>query len=318
MHAIIRPMKGDSARGLLAAGCLLAVACNGESGGPTAPSLGTTSSISVTYPADHGTIYIGDQVQFQATDSSTGSGTQAATNATWESDAPAVATVSSASLVTGVSAGEATMSAEVPAGGRGSLRIRVFPEFHGHWEGDLNVTGIAVPPDWQEMGEEDCSGLPDCASWIPLEVDFTQDGATVTGSVRSTFTAPPNYEWTVQSGTVAINGTLSLTSDDTAFRAPEATVEIRARLMSWESRADTPGVMTGTAVVQYSSDALSGSAEAEGCLEADNIIRECSGWRRQGGGSGSFGVRRGLLLRHRPGQASPVLSRSPEEGRIAW
>ena len=296
MHAIIRPMKGDSARGLLAAGCLLAVACNGEGGGPTAPSPGTTSSVSVTYPADHGTIYIGDQVQFQATDSSTGSGTQAATNAVWESDAPAVATVSSSGLVTAVSAGEATISAEVPAGGHGAQSIRVFPEFHGHWEGDLNVTMIAVPPDWRELGEEDCNGLPDCASWIPLAADFTQDGATVTGSVKSTFTAPPNYEWTVQSGTVSINGTLSLTSDEIAFRLPDDSVDIRARLMSWESRADTSGVMTGTAAVQYSSDALSGNPVLEGCFEADNVIRECSGWRRQGGGSVSFSTRRGFLL----------------------
>ena len=301
IHSIFHPMNGDLARGLLAAACLLAVACGGDSGGPTAPSPGTTSSVSVTYPADHGTIYIGDQVQFQATVSSSGTGTQAATNAAWESDAPAVAIVSSSGLVTAVSAGEATISAEVPAGGRGLLRIRVFPEFHGHWEGDLNVTGITVPPDWQELGEEDCNGLPDCASWIPLAVDFTQDGATVTGSVKSTFTAPPNYDWTVQSGTVSIDGTLSLTSDEIAFRLPDDTVEIRARLMSWESRADTPGVMTGTAVVQYSSDTLSGNAEVEGCLEADNIIRECSGWRGQGGGSVSFGMRRGLLLRHGSG-----------------
>ena len=93
---------------------------------PPAPSPGTTSSVSVTYPADHGTIYIGDQVQFQATDSSSGSGTQAATNAVWESNAPAVATVSSSGLVTAVSAGEATISAEVPAGGRGAQSIRVF------------------------------------------------------------------------------------------------------------------------------------------------------------------------------------------------
>ena len=153
-----------------------------------------------------------------------------------------------------------------------------------------------MPPDWRELGEEDCNGLPDCASWIPLAADFTQDGATVTRSVKSTFTAPPNYEWTVQSGTVSINGTLSLTSDEIAFRLPDDSVDIRARLMSWESRADTSGVMTGTAAVQYSSDALSGNPVLEGCLEADNVIRECSGWRRQGGGSVSFSTRRGFLL----------------------
>ena len=294
-------MQADSARGLLAAACLLAVACGGDSGGPTAPSPGTSSSVSVTYPADHGTIYIGEEVQLQATVSSSG-GTQAATNAVWASDAPAVVTVSSSELVTAASAGEATISAAVPSGGRGSLHIRVFPEFHGHWEGDLNVTSITVPPDWQELGEEDCNGLPDCASWIPLQADFTQDGATVTGSLTSTFIAPPNYEWTVQSGTVSIDGMLSLTTDEITLRSPDDTVETRTRVMAWESRADTPGVMTGTVAVQYSSDMLSGNPVVEGCLEADNITRECSGWRRRAGGVGSSGrsvnadMRRGLLF----------------------
>ena len=298
------PTNWDPVRGLLAVACLLlAVACNGDGGGPTARSPGTTSSVSVTYPADHGTIYIGDQVQFQATVSSSGGGTQAAASAVWASDAPAVVTVSASGLVTAVSAGEATISAEVSAGGRGSVRIRVFPQFHGHWEGDLNVTRIAVPPDWRELGEEDCDGLPDCASWIPLAANFAQDGATVTGTVTSTFAAPPNYEWTVESGTVSFDGTLRLRSDETVFRlSGDDSVEIRSRLMSWESRADTPGVMTGTATVQYSSDALSDDAVVEGCLEADNILRECSGWRRPGEGAASLGAQRGSLLRGRSGR----------------
>ena len=232
--------------------------------------------------------------------SSSGSGTQAAANAAWASGAPAVATVSPSGLVTAVSAGEATISAEAPAGSRGSLRIRVFPEFHGHWEGDLNVTSIVVPPEWRELGGEDCNGLPDCASWIPLAADFTQDGATVTGTVTSTFAASPNYEWTIQSGTVSIDGTLSLTSDEIAYRVPDDGVEIRARLMSWESRADTAGVMTGTAAVQYSSNALSGDAVVEGCLEADNILRECSGWRRPGGRSIRHSRRAPRLSASRP------------------
>ena len=111
MHVTVRPTNRDPARGLLAAACLLAVACNGDGGGPAGPSPvspGTTSSVSVTHPADHGTIYIGDQVQFQATVSSSGGATPAATGAVWASDAPAVATVSPAGLVTAVSAGEAT------------------------------------------------------------------------------------------------------------------------------------------------------------------------------------------------------------------
>ena len=69
------------------------------------------------HEADHGTVYIGDRVQFQATVSSSGNGTQAATNAVWASDAPAVATVSPWGLVTAVSAGGATISAAVPSAG---------------------------------------------------------------------------------------------------------------------------------------------------------------------------------------------------------
>ena len=148
MQVIIRPMNGDPARGLLAAACLLAVACNGDGGGPAGPSPGspgTTSSVSVTYPAGHGTIYIGERVQFQAMAPSSGGGTQAAASAVWASDAPAVATVSPLGLVTAVSAVAATISAEAPAGARGSLRIRVFPQFHGHWEGDLNGAHSRFP-----------------------------------------------------------------------------------------------------------------------------------------------------------------------------
>ena len=68
-----------------------------------------------------------------------------------------------------------------------------------------DVTSIVAPPEWRELGEEACDGLPDCASWIPLAADFMQDGAAVTGTVTSTFTAPPNYEWIIQSGTVSID-----------------------------------------------------------------------------------------------------------------
>ena len=52
-----------SVRGVLVAGLLLAASCGGES--PTAPSA-TEATISVTYPA-RSTIFIGNQVQFEAT-----------------------------------------------------------------------------------------------------------------------------------------------------------------------------------------------------------------------------------------------------------
>ena len=188
-----------------------------------------------------------------------------------------MATVSSSGLLTAVSAGEATISAEVTPGGRGSLRIRVFPKFHGHWEGNLNFTRQTVSADWREFGYEECEGLDNCSSWVPLAADFTQDGAAVTGSVRTTFSAPPNFEWTVQ-GDVSIDGTLNLTFDEIALPI-EAPIEVRAMYISWKSRADAPGVMTGTAARQISSDALSGNILSEGCLGRAYKRRECSGWR---------------------------------------
>ena len=119
-----------------------------------------------------------------------------------------------------------------------------------------------------------------------------QEGATVTGTVTSTFAATPNYAWTVQSGTVSVDGTLSLTFDETAFRLPDDSIEIRARLMSWESRADTAGVMTGTAAVQYSSDALSGDIPRTRCRATPwwkGVSRRTTSFGSAPGGGGRVG-----------------------------
>ena len=120
-----------------------------------------------------------------------------------------------------------------------------------------------------------------------------QDGAAVTGTVTSTFTAPPNYEWTIQSGTVSIDGTLSRTA-----AVPVMTPAVSARDSQDIKRARISTSSSGT----HSSNALAGDAVMEGCLEADNILRECSGWRRPGGRTATLGARRGLLLRGRSGR----------------
>jgi hypothetical protein len=57
----------------------------------------------------------------------------------WLSDAPAVATVTGAGLVTGMANGRATIY--VVAGGRqGQQVIRVVPDYQGRWSGGLRVT----------------------------------------------------------------------------------------------------------------------------------------------------------------------------------
>lgn len=109
--------------GALAAAMLLPFGC-GTHDGPMAPTP-TATGVVVTWPSER-TLFIGDQVQFEANLVLSDGSTQAAENITWTSDATAVATVSASGLVTALAAGEASISAEVADGRGGSVRIRVF------------------------------------------------------------------------------------------------------------------------------------------------------------------------------------------------
>src|SRR5262245_305818 len=116
---------------------LAASACGGNGGSPSAPSP-TATSVAVTFPSG-GTIFIGAQAQLRATVTMSDGSTQDRTSsATWSSDAPAIATVATNGMVTAVAAGEATIAADVSV--RGTIRIRVFPEFAGTWVGSEVVT----------------------------------------------------------------------------------------------------------------------------------------------------------------------------------
>ena len=87
------------------------------------------------------------------------------------------------------------------------------------------LRGSACPRTGGNGARGNCDGLPERASWIPLAVDFNQNGATVTGTVTSTFAALPNYAWTVESGTISIDGSLTLTSDETGFGLRDGAVD---------------------------------------------------------------------------------------------
>ena len=273
-----------SVRGALVAGLLLAAGCGGEES-PTAPSA-IEATISVTYPAGS-TIFIGNQVQFEATVTLGDGSTQPAADATWSSDAPSVATVSPAGLVTAVAAGEATLSAEANPAGRGSLRIRVYPEFRGSWTGwwrvaDCTASGAAL---WVEL----CALLKSSSQGVagsPLRIDLTQDGGLVDGTVDlgelAVGGARPAEPFEVESGEVSIDGTLRLTLSTVTIA--EKGIELRAEVLSWETRADTPGRMTGQFQVELSvaGDSvllveLTGSLVIDGSLE--EVIRSASAAR---------------------------------------
>ena len=248
-------------RGVLAGCLLLAVGC-GDGDSPTAPSATPTpTGVAVTHSAES-TIFIGNEVEFEATVTLSDGGTQAASDVTWGSDAPGVATVSSAGLVTAIAAGEATISAEVAGGRGGFLRIRVYPEFQGSWAGggiatDCTATGDSL---WSVL----CAGFLDADAADrrgDAMLDLTQAEADVGGVVD----LGEDRRLEIRSGEISVDGTLRLTFDETTFAIEGA--ELNVEVLSWETRADTPGSMTGGFQFVYSWDLSTGSAVVDVVFE---------------------------------------------------
>ena len=215
----------------------LAAACGGDGGGNPAAPTRTTTSVAVTFPAG-GTIFIDDAVQFEARETLSDGTTRVATNVTWGSDAPAVATVSPTGLVTAVAAGEATIFADVNP--RGELLIRVFPSFGGTWPGGAIIVSC------EDSGTFD--GL-NCDPGKPFAVGdtfalagiFTQTGDSVSAEVD--YSANQDRSSTVTTtGTVSISGELRLADAESVPGFPAERTEQR----NWRSRSDVPGVITGT------------------------------------------------------------------------
>ena len=118
---------------LLVVLALVVTGCGGDSS-PTQPST-TTTAVTVTLSS---TVRMGQTAQASATEMLSNGQTRSITSG-WQSDAPAVATVTGAGLVTGVANGRATIF--VTASGRhGQQVVRVMPDYHGQWSGGLRVT----------------------------------------------------------------------------------------------------------------------------------------------------------------------------------
>ena len=227
----------------------------GGGGGATTPSA-TVSSITVSYPG--GPIYIGAQTQFQATTTMSDGTTQPAMNATWGSENPEVAAVSSAGLVNPLKAGEATIFAGVSP--RGSLRIRVYPNFGGTWSGTAVVVnceaagvfvGAICVDDAFSAGDifMHNSKLIQTNDAVDAEIMFG-DGTTARTS-----------------GTITVDGELQLPAGTLLPPIESAETQIR----TWRSRADQPSRMTGTYQLHVTIPGYTGSATISFRLE--NVIK---------------------------------------------
>ena len=245
--------------GTLAAVMLLPFGC-GTHDGPLEPTP-TATAVVVTYPSER-TLFIGHQVQFEASLVLSDGSTQSAENVTWTSNATAVATASASGLVTAVAAGEATISAQAADGRGGSVRIRVFPEFEGRWAGRGVANGCTATGDalWSAL----CAGFrassPDERA-DDAAFDLTQSGADVGGVVD--LGAERGLE--VRSGEVSVDGTLRLAFDPFPFVTDG--MELTVEVLSWQTRADTPRRMTGGFQLAYSRESSTGSAVVDITLE---------------------------------------------------
>ena len=237
--------------------CIASSACGHQS--PTAPAPGVTG-ISVTFPAG-GTIYIGATAQFQAEETLSDGATRPVA-AIWSSDTPAVAAVATTGVVTAVGAGEATLTAEANAR-RGTLRIRVYPNFSGTWSGvesaiscdDSGVfEGVCSDPDFYTSGDR-----------FLHRSSYTQTDTVVstTLDLGGGFTASGP-------GIVSVPGALELPR--TRVRPEEG--DIKLDIENLRFRSDVPARLTGTYAARFSASGVEGSVVV-GC-RLESVIRTVS------------------------------------------
>lgn len=201
--------------------CLLAAACHKT---PQAPSP-TVSTLALSPATD--LIRIKATERFSATATYT-SGSVEAVTPSWASDNAAVATVDGTGTVTGMSSGQANITASFQ-GKTASRALRVVPDYVGTWAGTWTVTSCQVQgnfrPDW-------CAPLQGNSFPATLIIN-AQSRDVVSGG------------WTLQEangtvqGTIATNGTLALTGSSLQNG-------VRIDISSWQTASPDNRSMTGT------------------------------------------------------------------------
>ena len=137
---------------------------------------------------------------------------------------------------------------------------------------DCTASGAAL---WVQL----CALLKSSSQGVAgsqLRIDLTQDGGLVDGTVDlgelAVGDARPAAPFEVESGEVSIDGTLRLMLSTVTIAAQE--LELRAEVLSWETRADTPGRMTGQFQVELSVAGDSVLGEMTGALVIDGSLEE--------------------------------------------
>jgi hypothetical protein len=221
-------------------------ACGGSKS-PTAPAAGpTVTGVTITFPAG-GTIYIGTAPQLQALETLS-DGTTRPVAAAWSSDTNAVATVTQTGVVAAIGAGEATIAADAN-GRRGTLRVRVYPNFNGTWTGAEMILSC----DDSGVFEGLCSD-PDFA---PGSLYIHRSRYTQTDAAVSTTIDIGDGVTASGPGTVSTGGELQLMS---SARAQPEDPTIKVDVEGLHFRADLPARLTGTYAGRFTAPGSEGTA----------------------------------------------------------
>jgi hypothetical protein len=132
----------------------------------------------------------------------------------------------------------------VDGGARGALRIRVYPNFAGTWNGEERAVGCIDSGIFAGL----CGELEFVGQVFTHLSTFTQTDAAVNASLTGGTTA-------TTTGTVSIGGDLELLP--APYLPADPDIEVQAR--NWRSRADVPSRMTGTYEGVFSAPGFDGS-----------------------------------------------------------
>jgi hypothetical protein len=230
------PMARCISRLLVAATAAVLVGCGGSSGdSPTGqPPVAAVATVGVAAPTT--TVNVGDNLQLVATTRDQSGATLNGHTVLWATSSSSVASVSTGGLVTGVSAGSATITA-TSEGKTGAVAITVTPR---------------PPRDFAVVGAQFTQGVQDATGSIPMVL--SGNAAAVNVLIRAT---PPtstpmqvvlrlfNAAGTlIRADTTVTSGTLgaspSYAAPSVQFLVPAATLQAGLR---WQIARDPRGLV---------------------------------------------------------------------------
>jgi hypothetical protein len=210
------------------------------------PPSPTVSGITLTSP--NSLVHIGATEQITGA-VSLSDGSSQPPGGVWTSGAPAIASVSTTGLLTGLASGDVTVS--FTQGGRvAAKRFRVLPNYAGTWSGTYRVA--ACGQTGQVASTVNPCGVTFRSNTVlPYTLNLTQMQDSVAGRF---FLGALQFDQA--SGPVAGNGALVISS---VVRSPPASVDA-----IWTLQSMAPGALAGAVTLRLRDSTLSG----EGIVEA--------------------------------------------------